>query len=224
MNRRKPGPRPAGKKPFGDRRPNRKPDGRGPSRGPRSRPAGAGAQALNIVERKGKWPASPSAGQTNAPAGPFVPAPFRVLIAIHRPRYRGRADRAAALEGWEVVSLLNKQDPVGIVARLPGPPDILLISGDFGRQRDYAIFRAVQAGRAQGMTLVGLVEDCATPPEGFPDSAPNQLCDICLEPPYKTADLRALLTRLYTEKRGRAAPPPKNAAADGGGEEEGDEG
>ena len=139
------------------------------------------------------------------------PPPFRILIAVHRPRYRGRAERAAALVGWEVVSLLNKQDVVGQVAKLPRPPDLVVLSGDFGRQRDYAIFRAIQQWRSQGMCLIGLVEDCGTAPEAFPESVPSQLCDVCVPPPYKTIDLRALYTRLFEEIRGAPAPPPRSA-------------
>ena len=139
-------------------------------------------------------------------------APFRILIAVHRPRFRGRAVRASALVGWEITTLLNKQDVVGQVARLPGPPDLVLLSGDFGRQRDYAIFRAIQQWRAKGMQLIGMVEDCQTAPEGYPDSAPDKLCDVCISPPYTAAGLRSLFARLYEEKRGEPAPPPRNAA------------
>ena len=142
-----------------------------------------------------------------------TPGPFRVLIAVHRPRYRGRTERAAALTGWSVTALLNKQDVVGQVAKLPGPPDLVVLSGDFGRQRDYAIFRAIQAWRTKGMKIVGLVDDCETAPEGHPDSAPNRLCDVCLPPPYKAAELRALFVRLYEEMRGKPAPPPCTASA-----------
>ncbi len=141
------------------------------------------------------------------------PGPFRVVIAVHRPRYRGRAERAAALVGWEVTALLNKQDPVGLCAKAPRPPDLLVLSGDFGRQKDLAIFRAVQRYRSEDMLLIGLVDDCETPPEGFPDSIPNRLCDVCIAPPYKTADLRALFSQLYTEMRGKPAPPPISRAA-----------
>jgi hypothetical protein len=149
------------------------------------------------------------------------PGPFRVLIAVHRPRFRGRAERAAAFVGWEVTSLLNKQDPVGQAAKPPRPPDLLILSGDFGRQRDYAIFRAVQTWRKQGMRLIGMVEDCATAPEADPDSAPQMLCDVCIDPPYKTAELRALFARLYEEIRGEPAPPLRSAiAADEEGEAE----
>lgn len=110
-------------------------------------------------------------------------------------------------------SLLNKQDVVGQVAKLPAPPNIVILSGDFGRQRDYAIFRAIQPWRSKGMTLVGLVEDCETAPENHPESAPSALCDICLTPPYKTADLREVLTQIYRTTQGHAAPPPRSAAA-----------
>jgi hypothetical protein len=143
---------------------------------------------------------------------PAAPGPFRIVIAVHRPRYRGRCERAVALEGWNVTSLLNRQDPVGLVTKKPGPPDLLILSGDFGRQKDYAIFRAVQAYREQGMRIIGLVEDCETPPEGFPDSAPTDLCDVCLSPPYTAAALRDLFAQIYTEMRGKPAPPPIKAS------------
>lgn len=134
--------------------------------------------------------------------------PFRVVIAVHRPRFRGRCQRAAALEGWEVVALLNKQDPVGLCAKPPRPPDLLVLSGDFGRQKDLAIFRAVQKYRQLGMRLIGLVDDCATAPEGFPESVPTALCDLCLEPPYTTADLRARFIAIFQEMTGEPAPLP----------------
>ena len=151
------------------------------------------------------------------------PSPFRVIIAVHRPRYRGRTERAAALIGWEISSLLNKQDPVGQVAKAPGPPDILVLSGDFGRQKDLAIFRAVQPWREKGLKIIGLVEDCQTAPEGFPTSIPSKLCDICIPPPYTAAHLRELLTRIYREKRREEAPPPIKPPAGAVYEEELDE-
>jgi hypothetical protein len=61
------------------------------------------------------------------------------------------------------------------------------------------------------MRLIGMVDDCQTAPEDFPDSAPEKLCDICLTPPYKTADLRALFSRCYEEMRGQPAPPPRSS-------------
>ena len=138
--------------------------------------------------------------------------PFRIVIAIHRPRFRSRAERGAARVGWEVTALLNKQDPVGFCSKGNRPPEILVLSGDFGRQKDYAIFRAVQPSRAKGMLLVGLVEDCETAPEGFPSSAPKDLCDICLTPPIKSADFRDLFAKIYTDLR-HEAPPMLRAEA-----------
>jgi hypothetical protein len=111
-----------------------------------------------------------------------------------------------------VTSLLNRQDPVGLVTKKPGPPDLLILSGDFGRQKDYAIFRAVQPWREKGMRIVGLVDDCETPPEGFPDSAAKAICDVCLSPPYTAAALRDLFAQLYTEMRGKPAPLPLKGA------------
>lgn len=138
--------------------------------------------------------------------------PFRIVLAIHRPRFRSRAERGAARVGWEVTALLNKQDPVGLCMKGNHPPDILVLSGDFGRQKDYAIFRAVQASRAKGMLLVGLVEDCETAPESFPDSSPQNMCDICITPPVKAADFRDLFAKIYTERR-KEAPPALLAQA-----------
>ena len=158
---------------------------------------------IQIIERETPKP----------PPAPTAPGPFRIVIAVHRPRYRGRCERATALEGWEVTSLLNRQDPIGQVTKKPGPPDLLILSGDFGRQKDYAIFRAVQAWREKGMRIVGLVDDCETPPEGFPDSAPVDLCDVCLSPPYTAAALRELFAQIYTEMRGKPAPPPKSGSS-----------
>src|SRR5437764_13890689 len=82
---------------------------------------------------------------------------FRVLIAVHRPRYRSRAERAVDFPGWLVRSLLNKEDPVGLINQLP--PHILIISDDFGRQKDLGILKAVQRYREKGMKIVGLFED-----------------------------------------------------------------
>ena len=196
-------------------RPNRR-----PPRRPGSKPARSGAPTVR-TRRLGPKPDFKAVDKSKPAAqadiaeeqAPVRKLPFRVLIAVHRPRFRGRAVRASALVGWEVTTLLNKQDVVGQVARLPGPPDLVLLSGDFGRQRDYAIFRAIQPWRGQGMQLIGMVEDCQTAPDEFPDSAPDRLCDVCLTPPYTAAGLRELLVRLYEEKREEPAPPPKSAAS-----------
>ncbi|HZT42164.1 MAG TPA: hypothetical protein VFA07_08235 [Chthonomonadaceae bacterium] len=183
------------------RRSGSRPGGKPSSRAGRPRPTRQESGDFKIVERR-------SEGETAFEAGSF-----RVLIAVHRPRFRGRAERAAALEGWEVTALLNKQDPVGLVAKPPRPPDLLILSGDFGRQRDYAIFRAVQPWRERGMKLIGLVGNCEIAPEDYPDSVPERLCDVCLVPPYKTAELRAVFTRLYEQMRGQPAPPPLKSAS-----------
>jgi hypothetical protein len=91
--------------------------------------------------------------------------------------------------------------------KAPRPPDILVLSGDFGRQKNYAIFRAVQAMRAKGMRIVGVVDDCETAPEGFPDSTPKNLCDVCITPPLKASDFREIFAQIYTELRGEEPPP-----------------
>ena len=105
-------------------RPNRR-----PPRRPGSRPA---RQGHGAVKTRRPAPRTPfkilEKSKTTATVGSTEQStaaerqPFRVLIAIHRPRYRGRAVRASALVGWEVTALLNKQDVVGQVAKLPGRP------------------------------------------------------------------------------------------------------
>ena len=220
MSRQPGGPGSSGNRPG--RRPPRKPTGKrtgpgghfGPGRRPAAKPG----------FRAGSRPA-PIVSVPEPVVEPQVPpvGPFRIVLAIHRPRFRGRAVRASALTGWNVTTLLNKQDVVGQVSRGPRPPDIVVLSGDFGRQRDYAIFRAIQAWRKEGMQLVGMVEDCDTAPEGYPDSAPARLCDVCISPPYTAAGIRALLVRLYEERRGEPAPPPVSGAAAAGAEEDEEE-
>ncbi len=193
-----------------------------PSSGGHSTPRRAHAKLPPNSSRAAKLrrPGSPALpGRPSEPGGlPIVelapalpPRPFRVIVAVHRPRFRGRCQRAAALQGWEVTALLNKQDVVGAVARNSQPPDILILSGDFGRQKDYAIFRAIQSWRGEGMRVIGLVEDCDAAPEGYPDSAPSKLCDICITPPIRAAGVRALLAGVYEELRSAPAPPPLNA-------------
>src|SRR5579884_1937942 len=73
--------------------------------------------------------------------------------------------------------------------------------------------RAVQPWRERGMKLIGLVGNCKTAPEDYPDSVPERLCDVCLVPPYKTGELRAVFTRLYEQMRGQPAPPPLKSAS-----------
>ena len=122
---------------------------------------------------------------------------FRVLIAVHRPRFRSRAERAVDFPGWLVRSLLNKEDPVGLINQLP--PHILIISDDFGRQKDMGIVKAVQRYRKAGMRIIGLFED--------PEVAEmaRQDCDFALAMPWKTADVHALASKVYEEIRGRPA-------------------
>ncbi len=131
--------------------------------------------------------------------------PFRVVIAVHRPRFRRRAERAVQFENWDVTVLLNKEDAVGACQRGPRPPDILIISDDFGRQKTLAIFRAVQHLRSSGLKIVGLVEDCEKAPDEFPDAVPSRLCDVCVIAPYKTAALQDIFVNIFERIRGSAA-------------------
>jgi hypothetical protein len=124
---------------------------------------------------------------------------FRVLIAVHRPRYRSRAERAVALPGWETRSLLNREDPVGLINQKP--PHLLILSSDFGRQKSLGILKAVQRFRAAGLRIIALFEEME---EAMENAA---LFDAALAPPWKAQDLREHAARLYEEITGRAPEP-----------------
>jgi len=188
---------------------NKRPQPRAKGRPPK--PGGRPKDPAQRSQARAKQPAFDIIERVPPTSFPEAKSVFRILIAVHRPRFRGRSERAAALEGWEVTALLNKQDPVGMVQKPPRPPDILVLSHDFGRQKDMAIFRAVQQYRAKGMKIVGFFEDCETAPESFPDSVPNALCDVCLTPPITAAQLRGLFMELYTQTTRKPAPPPRKS-------------
>ena len=132
---------------------------------------------------------------------------FRVLIAVHRPRFRSRAERAVDFPGWLVRALLNKEDPVGLINQLP--PHILIISDDFGRQKDLGIFKAAQRFRASGMKIIGLFEEAEVAETARPD------CDFVLGMPWRTADVRALAAQIFEEIKGRPPAEHENRVADG---------
>ena len=99
--------------------------------------------------------------------------------------------------GWDVRSLLNKEDPVGIIQQ--NPPNIFIISHDFGRQKDLGILRAVQRFRDSGMKIVALFEDSES------EKANGDLCDFAFSPPWRTAEMRDTLSTIYTGISGKSA-------------------
>jgi len=124
------------------------------------------------------------------------PDRFRILIAVNRPRYRSRAERAVDIPGWEVRSLLNKEDPIGIMNQKP--PHIFILSADFGRNKTLGFLKAAQKFRAPDMKIIALFEDeeeMATA-EGLYDAA--------FFPPWKTIELRAVAAEQCAEITGRA--------------------
>jgi hypothetical protein len=123
---------------------------------------------------------------------------FRVLIAVNRPRYRSRSERAVDLPGWEVRSLTNKEDPIGLINQKR--PDILIISDDFGRNKNLGFIRAAQRWRPEGMRIIALFED-----EEVSEGA-QELYDASLIPPWKAIQLREVAGTLYEEVRGEPAP------------------
>ena len=134
------------------------------------------------------------------PSGPRVlqkkqvPEPFRVLIAVNRPRYRVRSERATNGDGWATLSLLNKQDPIGLINQKQ--PDVLIISDDFGRNKNLGFVKAAQKWRASGLKLILLTEDAAVAANS------TELWDSALVTPWKTIQLRALVAAVYLANRG----------------------
>ena len=130
--------------------------------------------------------------------------PFRVLVAVSRPRYRSRAERATLFDDWAVRVLTNKEDPIGLINQLM--PDVYIVSEDFGNSKKMGMVTAAQRWRPDGLKVVTLFED----EEKMAENA--GLYDAALSPPWKTAQLRELLANFYQEKRGAAptgGPAPK---------------
>ena len=135
---------------------------------------------------------------------------FRVLIAVHRPRYRSRAERAVNLPGWEVRSLLNREDPIGILNQKP--PHILILSADFGRNKTLGFMKAAQRYRSSQTKIIGVFED----DEGAKAAA--ELCDAVFFPPWKSVEMRAKAAELFEQITGKAPVlPSSNASAEDGG-------
>lgn len=137
---------------------------------------------------------------------------FRVLIAVHRPRYRARAERAVDLPGWEMRSLLIKEDPIGLLNQKP--PHLVIMSDTFGRSKSLAFLKAAQKYRSDKTRIIGLFEDEEVAEEGA------VLCDAALIPPWKTAELRTLAAQIYTAMRGASPEMPAVSANDESEDEE----
>lgn len=158
----------------------------------RRKPGSNPFKAKRVI-KKAERPAAPIAKEPNR---------FRVLIAVNRPRYRSRAERAVDLPGWEMRSLLNKEDPIGLMSRKP--PHILILSADFGRNKTLGFLKASQRFRSEQMKLIGIFED-----EEAAEGA-DELCDATFCPPWKTAEMQAVAARLFEEIKGRAPIIPAN--------------
>jgi hypothetical protein len=130
--------------------------------------------------------------------------PFRVLIAVSRPRYRSRSERATLFDDWAVRVLTNKEDPIGLINQLM--PDVYVVSEDFGASKKMGMLTAAQRWRAQGLKVVAIFEDAVKMEEAA------ELYDAALAPPWKTVQLREIVAGWFTEKRGvppTGGPPPK---------------
>ena len=139
--------------------------------------------------------------QDPAPRAPTGPQPFCVLVAAHRPAYRARVERAVEIEGWEVRSLLNREDPIGLINC--EAPDLFIISVDAERNANVGYLRAAQRFRAVGLRIVALFEDAEQAADGA------EQCDVALSWPWRSADVRAVAARMFEEKRGAFTALPK---------------
>jgi hypothetical protein len=113
----------------------------------------------------------------------------------HRPRYRARIERAAEGAGWQVDSLLNRQDPIGILQS--NPPDILVITVDTQLNRNTGYLRAAQPFRDK-VQIVALFESAEEQRE-YADYA-----EYLHHTPWRARQVRASLAEAYREIRGTA--------------------
>jgi hypothetical protein len=172
----------------------------------RSRKA-AGSKLGSFRKKHDSAPPARAAETSDFSVPDGEPKRFRVLVAVHRPRYRARTERAMRGFGWEVRSLLNKEDPVGLIQQKP--PNVFIISDDFGRQKDLGILRAVQRFRASSMKIIALFEDAESAEEY------SRLCDKVLTPPWKTAEMRENLVGLFREMTGQSLQTACEESDDG---------
>lgn len=125
------------------------------------------------------------------------PKPFKVLVAIHRPKYRSRMLRGLSAFDWDVRSLLNKEDPIGILNQ--HETNILVLSNDFGRNRELGFLKAAQRFRSDGVLIIGLFD---TEEEA---RTASELYDIALYPTWKSLNAQEVLADLYQRIKGE--PP-----------------
>jgi DNA-binding NtrC family response regulator len=105
---------------------------------------------------------------------------FRVLVVAHRPRYRSRMERAVKNPEWETRSLLNREDPIGMIQQKP--PHLLIISVDAAENRNIGYLRAAQPFRPQ-VKIIAVFETREEADELA------QMSDIAIAPPWRTADI-----------------------------------
>ena len=125
------------------------------------------------------------------------PKPFKVLVAIHRPKYRSRMLRGLSMFDWDVRSLLNKEDPIGILNQ--HETNILVLSDDFGRNRELGFFKAAQRFRPQGVYIIGVFD---TEEDA---NAASELYDMSLYTPWKSLHAKVVLAELFQRIKGE--PP-----------------
>jgi DNA-binding NtrC family response regulator len=148
---------------------------------------------MNNVKERGLR-ASRAAARRAAEEESKKPQRFRVLVAVQRPRYRSRIERALAAYDWEFRCLLNNEDPIGLINQKA--PDILVIAGDFGRCKDFAFLKASQRFRPAGLKIVGIFESAAEA------EAAASLCDYAISPSWKSIEARDLFAEIYKAMRG----------------------
>jgi len=125
-----------------------------------------------------------------------------VLIAVPRPRFRARAERAVDIPGWLARSLLNREDPIGLMNQKP--PDLFIVAADFAKNRNVGFLNAAQRFRAEGMRILGLFETQEDAERA------RSLCDAVLAPPLKAGTIRVAAAALYAEVRGQPPALPDN--------------
>ncbi len=120
---------------------------------------------------------------------------FRVLLCIHRPKYRSRVERAVAAVDWNLRSLTIKEDPIGLINQKR--PDIFIITIDSTKNKNVGFLKACQKWRSQGMRVICILESEAD------NEVAEGLCDSTLESPWKSVHVRDIVSDIYRKKRGK---------------------
>lgn len=167
-----------------------------------------GLRASLAARRRAEKARLAESGETPAPPKKNA---FAVLLAVHRPRYRSRAERAVASPEWNVRSLTIKEDPIGMIQQKT--PDVFIVSVETDKNKGVGYLRAAQRFREQGLFVLALFE---SPEEA--EAYEGQYDALLVA--AKSLAIRAVVAAEYERRRGKPAVFPVPQTAEDGTEAE----